>query len=487
MIWFLNINQEYKINVINDLISTLQHDVVVFGNNNPKIMNNNFNKINYRNIYIEMRAVDSKVNFRNIPNDISDLLDHCYKKYYNFDLMCENFQVNDGDFTSINRQELFVLLIHKYAIELKGSNVKLIYCSDVPHNIYDYIIFLICEFRRIDFYIMRPTLLNYSALLKNSMNIDSIEEIKVDPVFPVDLNCKIDISYMNWQYRILNNNFIIQNIKIIIASIKSNLLVNGLNAYTSKSSLMYSMKVLSKRGSDTSLNIFIKIKYKLISNISKYYKRKKYNNFYSEKVDYTKQFVTIFLNYQPEATTMPLADYNANQLNMILKIAAIFSNSDVNIYVKEHPSQFVSSFHSDTCRSYRFYDIIRENSVKILSINYSSDLLLKNSKCIVVSNGTVGIQALLEGTNVIYFGDVWYKNYPNAINGNLSINEIRKHLATDAVDAKEVCEYHKSLFSKFILGDFHLPPPTCYINNYKKSFNQIVNSLINKLLNKYDS
>ena len=144
---------------------------------------------------------------------------------------------------------------------------------------------------------------------------------------------------------------------------------------------------------------------KLKKYLEKYYskKAKKLEN-YSEQ-----RFVVLALQYQPEKSTCPLAGNFVNQ-KLILECLLASLPKDVNIVVREHPSQFVADYtrYGECYRSESFYDEIGQNDRVIFS-DLGDDVfdIIDNSIGICSAGGTILWEAF-EGQGWFNFAYSWF-------------------------------------------------------------------------------
>ena len=134
----------------------------------------------------------------------------------------------------------------------------------------------------------------------------------------------------------------------------------------------------------------------------------------SEKVSESEKFIYFPLHFQPEATTMPYGNFYFDQINAVRVLSSCIKD-DIKIYVKEHPDTFnldrtawsrgLFSKHIDY-----YNDLSNIKKVKIIDINTSNNLLLKNSLFVATIAGTSAIQAALYKKNSLVFGDAWFKH-----------------------------------------------------------------------------
>lgn len=159
-------------------------------------------------------------------------------------------------------------------------------------------------------------------------------------------------------------------------------------------------------------------------------KRKKLNNEYLKNIDIldiNNPYVYFALHYEPERTTNPDGEEFHDQILAIIALRKILPE-DVNIYVKEHPSQFYIA-KGARGRSPLFYNTIRMiKNVKLIDHSLSSYNLITESLFVATITGTVAIEASILGSKSIYFGNAWFAGMPNTVkwSDKLTFEEIMK-------------------------------------------------------------
>ena len=116
-----------------------------------------------------------------------------------------------------------------------------------------------------------------------------------------------------------------------------------------------------------------------------------------------KKYLIFYLQYQPEQTSLP-EGYGFTQQIIAIKCLRICTPRDINIYVKEHPATF-TEYCSSSQRHPTFYkDINSIDGVSLVKLEIDSFSLIDSSIATVTLTGTVGLESLLRGKPVIYFG-----------------------------------------------------------------------------------
>lgn len=130
-----------------------------------------------------------------------------------------------------------------------------------------------------------------------------------------------------------------------------------------------------------------------------------------------KRFITLFLHYQWERTSLPEGGIFSQQAQAIIWLRE-WLPQDVMLYVKEHP-MMLGKYTSNTLRPSGFYSFIASlNNVELVSPDIDSFDLIDASEMISTITGTVGFQALCRKTPVLAFGPANYLAHPAAFRVN---------------------------------------------------------------------
>ena len=130
-----------------------------------------------------------------------------------------------------------------------------------------------------------------------------------------------------------------------------------------------------------------------------------------DTIDLKKEFVYFPLHYEPERTTNPDGGFH-DQFIAISKLRG-FVPSEIDIIIKEHPSQTYQSMRGSRGRSPLFYNLIKNiKGVKLIDVKHDSLDLIKRSLFTVTITGSVAIEASILGKKSLVFGKPWYKGCP---------------------------------------------------------------------------
>ena len=195
------------------------------------------------------------------------------------------------------------------------------------------------------------------------------------------------------------------------------------NAIDLDKSYAYVEKYISKTQGDYADGMPYYLKISINKNKKKYYNfwqdvliwKKRPHDIYNKYICYSeykkisiipesnKKYLIFYLQYQPEQTSLP-EGYGFTQQIIAIKCLRICTPRDINIYVKEHPATF-TEYCSSSQRHPTFYkDINSIDGVSLVKLEIDSFSLIDSSIATVTLTGTVGLESLLRGKPVIYFG-----------------------------------------------------------------------------------
>lgn len=125
------------------------------------------------------------------------------------------------------------------------------------------------------------------------------------------------------------------------------------------------------------------------------------------------KFVYFLLNFQPENTTCPLGDRYVDQYIAISMIAR-YLPKEYSIVVKEHPAQLHDFSHYNYLGRDRYYyeRLARIPNLLFAPTNAAHYDLLDSSLCVASVNGSVGWEAVVRKKPALVFGNAWYQTAP---------------------------------------------------------------------------
>lgn len=121
-----------------------------------------------------------------------------------------------------------------------------------------------------------------------------------------------------------------------------------------------------------------------------------------------KKFVYFAMHYQPERTTCPDGGPFSNHY-LCAALLSLGVPEDIEIVIKEHPTQFSYTGMGELCRWPEYYDdFLAFRNVRFVDVNLPSVGLVDSSVAVATVTGAVGWEALVRGTPVFHFGSAWY-------------------------------------------------------------------------------
>ena len=121
-----------------------------------------------------------------------------------------------------------------------------------------------------------------------------------------------------------------------------------------------------------------------------------------DQINLDKDFVYFALHFEPERTTNPDGGIFHDQAIAILTLRE-FLPKNVDLYVKEHPSQFFMNDRGSRGRSPLFYEFIKNiNGVRLVSPKQDSLDLIKKSIFTSTISGSVALESAIMEKNLLY-------------------------------------------------------------------------------------
>lgn len=395
--------------IINGFNGEMLENVVVDIFNNFKIsyaniiyLNRHSNKIKAKKIdWLDYEKIFNKKNYPADPNSLIPLDEELINNMSNCERivlrMINRKEIQRG-YSYQDRVDFYHYLLRYWNNIIETKKIDLFISSNVPHEIYDFILYELCKYKKI------PTIFLYNeaqpidtVILLNDWrkSIPSLEKkyrqlqkkYRLLPTSKIVLKENFEEFFDNKTGKKPTNPFYTKRkfrLKMKI-SILSKLIRNLLKQMTNNPSISFSLlwAVIKKQIKSIFLNI--------------------YYQFICEVPNLKTPYVYFALHFQPELTTSPLADAYVDQL-LIVQMVSKYLPENVKIYIKEHPSQTALS------RSIKFYqDIKSVKNVIFIKKNFNGNQLINNAKAIVTATGTVGWEAMCLKKPILMFGTYTYQ------------------------------------------------------------------------------
>lgn len=162
-------------------------------------------------------------------------------------------------------------------------------------------------------------------------------------------------------------------------------------------------KLVKKGNSRTRLGMYL-----INLELRKMFRKSFYGGLSNAPVD---KYVYFPLHFQPERTSIPEGPLVPFQPDLLAKAREFVAESHL-LVVKEHPGQIARpfGFHGRSPLNTGFISQI--NGCQIANPNVDSRTLIAGSSLVITISGTSGLQGLLQGKKVGYFGEPWWQGAP---------------------------------------------------------------------------
>ena len=159
------------------------------------------------------------------------------------------------------------------------------------------------------------------------------------------------------------------------------------------------------------------------------------------------------LHYEPERTTTPDGGELHDQLKAIIAFRAWLPD-DIDLVIKEHPSQFYPVRDGYKGRSRLFYPLIQSlKGVSFVSIHEDSTALIAGADLVFVISGTAAVEASILGVRSVCVADTWFAGAPNIFKW-ASLRSFKEILETPVCTASDVFDYIRNFISNETIPAF---------------------------------
>ena len=322
--------------------------------------------------------------------------------------------------TFYQRYNLYKFLVCFWIENIKKYNINFFYSRSVPHEVVDYILFLLIKifkhkvlifmyaFNGI-YYFPADDYRGPWKLLEKNIKNQNKKNLKI-----------IKNSYINEHVQQIKFNYKKTSGKIVsqvfIESFKDNVFINKLKK------IIYIIKIILK------IRLFnINHQYYFIGLLKRFFSlilvQKTYNVLeknhkilFNYNKTLPKKYIYFLLPYQPESTLVP---QGGKFYDVFMAISLISNNipKDWKILVKEHPAQFINTNdrYGYIGRDINFYQRLKQIQKVVLFNNnkYDHFFTIDHSQAVATINGTSGFEAIIRKKPCIIFGEVFYATAPN--------------------------------------------------------------------------
>lgn len=380
--------------------------------------------------------------------DIQERSANCYldidflNKHANHELqaikMMDRMDQDLRSFNFMERQRHFRNMIKSWMAAIDIVKPDLVISTAIPHRLYDYVLYWLCEEKGIPFLTIQHTQFpgrfyfskNEFYTIKNRFIDDwhQFEKItKIDECLLESISTrynKVKLDYQNGipitikklndreKERTLRFAMIKRWLRLFPTKYRQYLL--GQPADVTIIGLCALDKKTNKKYEESEGNVYQHERMILKMNKYKKYLKESYESL-TTKPDFNDNYIAFFLHYQPEATSCPGGDIFVDQ-RLCIELLLKYLPSNYKIYVREHPHQFSRMKDGHTGRMRDLYDdLIKNDRVKLISTGVDPFDLISKAKAVSTITGTVGWEAMVRQKPVIAFGLCWYENYSKGV------------------------------------------------------------------------
>jgi len=364
-----------------------------------------------------------------------------------------------GTFSRLDREACFKNICIWGLNRIGGLKPDCLIMTESPHSHAQYTLFEICRYLKIKVYKLKPWTTLVPILSLKCMDDGHVITPTIQYDTGIHQRIRRDLKDYICRILVLNDGDKYET-KVLTAQRKASSAKGQLARFTSKAfvhlwaSRIYHRIKFLVNGEFTPISpSFAHLLLSGVTARAKRYYLKRYHDAACEKnVDLTTKYVYFGLHYEPERTTNPDGGEFHDQLLALIKLRNILPD-DVQIYVKEHPSQFYRTMRGLLGRSPIFYEQIKNiKGVKLIGQEIQSLSLTRNAQFVSTISGSVAIEAAILGKRALIFGDAWFTGMPNVTEWkeDLKYNEI---LLEPLVEHDEILNnLLKEFDTKYIIG-----------------------------------
>ncbi|MCU0615236.1 MAG: hypothetical protein MUD09_09195 [Desulfobacterales bacterium] len=390
--------------------------------------------------------------------------------------MMDRMDPDRYSFNFMERQRHFRNQIKYWTACINYLKPDLIVSMIVPHQLFDYIIYLLCKFYHIKFITFRYSSFlgwfipitdissigdildeEYAKILKSNSEIESLKQNLPAEIVKSYEKTKMDYALAEpdcMKQQLIEHKQSAGLLKLTKKFIldmhqfkekyfcKDGFFKNGIPTY-------FKQKNKNIENSKSTVLSYSVLKFKANAYNNKL--KKLYNSLVTEP-DFSVPYVIVTLHYQPELSSSPSGDIFVDQ-RLCIEVLAKHIPADYLIYVKEHPSQFHAHLKGHTSRIPEFYnDLIAYPRVRFMPMHINPFSLFKNSRAVTTISGTSGWEAMVLGKPVIIFGSSWYEKYAGVLKivDEKSASKITQFIENYKFDERNLLAYLNAFSKKSI-------------------------------------
>lgn len=347
--------------------------------------------------------------------------------------MMERMDRDRHSFTFKERQYFFRRLLNDWIHILQSQEINLIISPSIPHRSFDYVIYVAAKILNIEFLTFKKTRWQ-GELIPLHNSFDTIPNLTLPNTTLKNQKVK------DYLHKILSKSYQEAEPDYMVAQ-KKDAQKNFPQKLADKAKkkpqqLLHLFDELpihwKKKGERIETSSFTRFGVYLDEYKGNLYKKKlkEYYESTCSKVKIDEKYILVAFHYQPEVNSVPEGNIYGDQLLMVRALLK-HTPDDVQLYIKEHSSQFMPKLEGQTGRTKEFYDqLLSFDRVKLLSTKKDPFSLIDGSIGVATLIGNICLEAIIRGKPVILFGNAWYEH----VHGVLKIKEstdmqlIMKHI-----------------------------------------------------------
>lgn len=304
---------------------------------------------------------------------------------YSIEILHQMSRHGDWDFDK--RVYIYISHLQYWDSFLEKRNINGVIFSNVPHETYDYVIYLLCRVKAIKTFMSlgegyrrleTPRAFYMIEYLENhTTEVGKVyEELKKDYIYKTENDILLP-EFVEQNIQKIRDKF--ENIESSNLSLMNKTRMRQINRYYGNPKLTFKKMLIGKETVYACIRSWTRYLYGIRKTKKLIYKYEKI----AVQPDASDKYIFYALHYQPEATSSPLGGIYANQL-LAIRLIAHNLPAGYWLYVKEHPAQ--TAF----CREKSYYDeLSRIPKIKLISQRITSEKLIKNALAVATLTGTV--------------------------------------------------------------------------------------------------
>jgi hypothetical protein len=325
------------------------------------------------------------------------------------------------------RRNFVFIVVSFFNSVLLDKKIDIIILHSNPHRVYDYILYILSKYHNLK--ILFPTktaipgLHDFSHGTSEKFKFDkSSKQVKILPRVSKFISLSVkNFSEARIQYskEISSDSSYFKRGGIDYKPFSR---TNQFFYYLNKIYKYFSSYFSKKKNimfEINSPNFFLVKRDHYFSEIKSYSNIKKANKWYIENSispNFKKEFLIIFMPYQPEVSSVPYSG-NFYDLGYVIKFLENIIPKKYSIYVKEHPRVFKDFPYYNSSRSKDEYIYALKQSSRVKFIDFKTDskkLILKSKGLVSYADGTSTFEALSLLKPVLCFNKTFTAIFKNS-------------------------------------------------------------------------